>query len=570
MKKETKQCKNCAKDFTIESDDFDFYEKVKVPPPTFCPECRMIRRFQLRNERTWHRRVCDATGKPLLSMFASDVPYKVYELNYWKSDAWDPMEYGHVYDSSRSFFAQFDELMRAVPHANLIQKNNANSDYSNATLNAKNCYYCSSLDTGEDCSYCFTGNIRIKNCLDLHQSIDDEFSYELVDCLKCNRLLFGQNCEGCVDSMFLYDCRNCTNCFGCVGLRNKQYCIWNEQHSREDYLEQMKQLRAGSYQTLLAAKEKFEELKLRVPRKFAVIQKAENVSGDDILNARNCHQCFVVRNSVENLKYCYRVWENSKDIWDGFVAWRGSEMMYEVVSCTGQRIYFSAYIWGGNDIFYSYNCFDCNNIFGCVGLRSKSYCIFNTQYSKEEYEVLIAQIIEKMKIDGEYGEFFPASISPFAYNETVAQDYFPKIKDDAQASGYRWRDAEEKNYNVTMKSEAIPDGIAEASDDILKEVIECAHQGVCSEQCATAFRLTSDELVFYRTMKLPLPRLCPSCRHYGRVKLKNPLRLWNRTCTCERDTHTHSGPCSNTFQTPYSPERSEMIYCEECYNAEIV
>jgi len=44
-------CQNCSGEFIIESDDFSFYEKIKVPAPTFCPECRMIRRLVFRNER---------------------------------------------------------------------------------------------------------------------------------------------------------------------------------------------------------------------------------------------------------------------------------------------------------------------------------------------------------------------------------------------------------------------------------------------------------------------------------------------------------------------------------------
>jgi hypothetical protein len=32
---ETKICQNCKKNFIIEPDDFGFYEKIKVPPPTF-------------------------------------------------------------------------------------------------------------------------------------------------------------------------------------------------------------------------------------------------------------------------------------------------------------------------------------------------------------------------------------------------------------------------------------------------------------------------------------------------------------------------------------------------------
>ena len=29
---------NCKKEFTIEPEDFNFYEKIKVPAPTFCPK----------------------------------------------------------------------------------------------------------------------------------------------------------------------------------------------------------------------------------------------------------------------------------------------------------------------------------------------------------------------------------------------------------------------------------------------------------------------------------------------------------------------------------------------------
>lgn len=36
---ETKTCQNCKTRFTIEPEDFVFYEKIGVPAPTFCPEC---------------------------------------------------------------------------------------------------------------------------------------------------------------------------------------------------------------------------------------------------------------------------------------------------------------------------------------------------------------------------------------------------------------------------------------------------------------------------------------------------------------------------------------------------
>ncbi len=65
-----------------------------------------------------------------------------------------------------------------------------------------------------------------------------------------------------------------------------------------------------------------------------------------------------------------------------------------------------------------------SNCFLCVNLENKKYCILNKQYSKEEYEVLVPQIIEHMQKTGEWGEFFPVCLSPFGYNETVAQEHF--------------------------------------------------------------------------------------------------------------------------------------------------
>ena len=83
------------------------------------------------------------------------------------------------------------------------------------------------------------------------------------------------------------------------------------------------------------------------------------------------------------------------------------------------------------NILYSFHCRNSSNLFACVSLRNKEYCILNKQYTKAEYETLVPKIIEHMKKTGEWGEFFPASISPFGYNETVAQEYFPLTREEA-------------------------------------------------------------------------------------------------------------------------------------------
>ena len=247
----------------------------------------------------------------------------------------------------------------------------------------------------------------------------------------------------------------------------------------------------------------------------------------------------------------------------------------------------SYFIKNSARVYYSYNCTTCSDIFGCVGLRNKQYCILNRQYAKEEYEALVSKMIKHMGtlpyVDAmgrtyRYGEFFPTELSPFAYNEAIAQEYFPLTKEQTLAKGYRWREPEARQYAVTKKPDHLPDHVRDVTDSILNETIGCAHEGKCTEQCTTAFKIIPQELQFYRRMNLPLPRLCPNCRHYERLKQRNPLKLWHRQCMCDykvyqntvKQPHHPEGRCPNEFETSYAPDRKEIVYCEQCYNAEVL
>ena len=80
MDTETKQCQNCKNNFTIESEDFDFYKKIDVPPPTFCPECRNQRRLAFRNERFMYKIKSPFSGKDIFSMYTPLSGKKVVDL----------------------------------------------------------------------------------------------------------------------------------------------------------------------------------------------------------------------------------------------------------------------------------------------------------------------------------------------------------------------------------------------------------------------------------------------------------------------------------------------------------
>jgi CxxC-x17-CxxC domain-containing protein len=60
-------------------------------------------------------------------------------------------------------------------------------------------------------------------------------------------------------------------------------------------------------------------------------------------------------------------------------------------------------------------------------------------------------------------------------------------------------------------------------------------------------------------MQIPIPHNCFDCRHKARMALRNPRRLWSRTCA----------KCGTAISTSYSPDRPEIVYCEECYLKEV-
>ena len=155
-------CQNCKGEFLIEPDDFSFYKKMKVPAPTWCPECRIIRRMLYRNERSLYKQNCDLCNKPTISMYDPRDKYVVYCNDCYASDKWDPINYGVDYDFSRPFFEQLSELFKNVPRRALYKDYAVNSEYTNQSVYMKNCYLCFGGHHYEDCSFC-AQNFHIKN-----------------------------------------------------------------------------------------------------------------------------------------------------------------------------------------------------------------------------------------------------------------------------------------------------------------------------------------------------------------------------------------------------------------------
>ncbi|MBI4094981.1 MAG: hypothetical protein HY435_02190 [Candidatus Liptonbacteria bacterium] len=594
-------CQNCKGQFVIDAQDFQFYEKISVPPPTFCPECRMMRKMVGSNERALFKRKCEAPGhnEELISRYPPGGGDVVYDQAYWWSDKWDPLRYGREYDFSQPFFEQFFELKGAVPRPNMNITNSVNCDYCTSAINSKNCYLVSGAYFSQDCMYSNTPAL-CRDAVDTSICIFCEVLYECFSCTRCFNLRFSAYCVECMDSSFLYDCHNVSNCFGCVGLRNKQYHIFNKPYSKKDYEAEMAKMDLGSYRTLQMVHARHAELIARFPRRYMISKNAVDCTGDNIEHAKNCKFSFEIRDGGENVKYALIGGRRLKDSYDVFSGGARAELLYEANAIGSERVFFSTGATDSFDVRYSMTAFGCAHLFGCAGLRNKEYCILNKQYTKEEYEKLVPKIMAHMnempyvsqrangkwQIVYRYGEYFPPEFSTIAYNDSMAHEYFPLTKDAALEKKFRWRDVEEKNYEQALSPEELPDHIKDTEGDIFETVITCGHRAHCLHQCKGVFKIVPKELEFYRRLRVPLPRLCPECRHYERVEGKRRYRLWHRRCTClgshgargkgepaykNSATHFHGEqPCPNEFETSYAPERPEIVYCEQCYQSEIV
>lgn len=533
----------------------------------------MQRRLGHRNERTLYRRGCDFCKKETVSIYPSGTSWPVYCAPCWHSDAWDAKQYGITHTPSKPFFEQFKELQSRVPRIALLSITSVNSEYTNNSADNKNCYLIFAAEQNEDCLY---GRLvqRCRQVIDTAFIYDSEFCYECIDCRKCNNCMFSERCQGSLDLLFCFNVRDSQNCIFCVNTRYASYMIENKKCTKEEFEKKKREILA-SYTSIGRAKRYFEELKSHALVKYAFQTKCVNAIGDYLFNCHDSQLVFDAENT-KNSAYLADI-AGSVDCYDGNNLYYTPELCYDlmgIIKCYKSK--HSGYIFYCNEVEYCDNCYNLEYCFGCIGLRKAKYCILNKEYPKESFDKLRIEIVESMKREGVYGQFFPPSLSPFGYNETLAKNYFPLSKDEATKKGFRWQEQESGTYGKeTVKKDEMPSTIEEVGDDMLNEILVC-------EDCGKNFRIIKPELEFYRKMCLPLPRKDFECRHQARMAKRTPRTLWHRACQCAgaqsedsryKNTvnHFHKAThCPNEFETTYAPERKEIVYCEPCYITEVV
>lgn len=539
-------CHQCQSPFTVASEDLALYEKLDVPSPTMCPDCRHQRRAAWRNDRSFYLRKCDKTDKEFVSTYAPEKELVIYHPDAFYSDDWDPLDYGREFDFNRPFFEQFAELQRKVPRLGIDIVHCENSYYCNYCGDDKNCYLDIAGEANEDCYFNLFTKYS-KDCCDTTFAYHCTLCYEAIQAYNGYNLNYSMYCDDTADSSFGYDLKGCKNCLFCANLRQKENFIFNKEYSKEEFAKKLKELDFGSYSKNQRALKQWTDFrKQKAIYRDAYILNCENSTGNNLKNCKNTQYSFNATN-CEDCKFLYDVLD-AKDCQDLNYSLYKPEVAYELISTLQMR--FSAFNMASHynhNVNYIDLTNNSSNLFGCIALKHNEYCILNKQYRKEEYFDLKKRIVEHMKETGEWGEFFPAKMSLWGYNETVAHEYFPLKKEEALKAGFTWYDNPHEPEQKPQTYE-IPDHIKDAPDSITKELLVC-------DECTKNFKIIEQELRYYRNKNLPIPRTCPDCRHRARIKLRPQRQLFDRTCS----------KCEKKLKSPFKSSQPEKVYCETCY-----
>lgn len=510
----TRTCRISWSEFTISDQEIAILEKlspvigdkkISIPLPTLSPQERERRRFQWRNYFNLSKWVCTKTGAPIISTFPKGSQYIVYSQSEWWKKEWDPMAAWEDIDPARGVSDQYYSIIRRIPHPALDNAylDQENCDFINGNGKAKDCYLISNANTVEKCLYGYFlfNSSGITNANYVRFSENCSHSTHIW---KCYNVHYAFDTSETRDSRYVFSVIGGSYLLGCVGVHNATYQILNQSCSQKDYESTLEKLKYD--ETFTRAFEiKFQELICSVWISDTILSGSTDSSGDFCYDSKNAHHCYACGEIVDSayISDSFNV-QDSMDIsqWG-----ENTTLAYDswVIGQNVSRIYFSSNIWwGSHDIYYSVKCMGCSYLWGCSNLTNATYCIYNKQYSKVDWEREVLALIERMRSTKEWGEFLDSKYALYPYDVSFAMMKFPLTKSEALARWLTWIDYSDTIEWVTrtIPAEKLPFDIREIPDDVLNWAIKCRITG-------KPYKIQPMELQFYRKFSLPLPKLHP-------------------------------------------------------------
>jgi len=399
---------------------------------------------------SWHPFILNK-NKDLISRFPKSDRVQICSKEKFVENRDSLTKHGRKYDFSQDFFQNFSSLFQSTPLPNMFHyRENENSDFTDTAVDSKNTYLSNSVVLySQNVLYSFMVRWECDTILNsVYVSSNSENIYFSRWVLQSYKVFYSAFINNSNNVWFCSNVTGCSECILCENIENMSYCISNKQYSKEQYLIEK--------QKILAQKDNFPKFYSQLAQ-HGVNHNSTNVSWNYVIDSENVVEGHYVSNTKDASNVMFvgaKAW--NKDLADVFIvggSWRSDNYW---VQSTGwsDAIYCSACIGYSNTIFYSYFLEWCSYCIWCVWLQNKSYCILNTQYSKEDWEILADKIFAQMEQDNELGNFFPADMNPFYFNDTMAEMLGDFSRDEVEAKWYMWRD-EEIKIDIPEWSEVI-------------------------------------------------------------------------------------------------------------------
>lgn len=292
--------------------------------------------------------------------------------------------------NKEEFLKEYEALKKRFPRLGTGGDNNTNCPYSDEVYNSTNSFYVFNSGAIDNCFYVYDGAKETSD-MDCYFNFQTEQCLESMDSAECNNIHYSVAVRS-YNLDFCHTCFDCHDCFGCVNLQRKSYCIYNVQHTEEEYKGKLKELKKTPKEEIL---KKVGELRIKFPRLHSFYNESENSEYCDYsYYNNNCYYCFDCAHN-ENCYYMMCSYRNN-NCFDALYT-VDSEYSAEIIdsaTCYGSyNIQHSARCY---DSYFLHHCSDCNDCFGCVDLAHKKYCILNVQYTKEEYQKKLTELKESL------------------------------------------------------------------------------------------------------------------------------------------------------------------------------
>ncbi len=409
------------------------------------------------------------------------------------------------YDFTKTFFENFADLYRSIKLPAIINIWSENSDFSEISIFVKNAYL--SFTTVSGCeNILYSVNIKdnsrnVLNSVMVWDSCENVYMSSWI--IKSSSVFYSQNIVNSRDIWFSTNLVWCSECISCSNVENVSYQISNKQYTKDEYLTKKKEL-------------------LSNPSWFDSLYQKSKVKSTNIWSKDTIWTCNFYCENLNSWAYNYKVidWKNvvlvwlptwNKNIYDTYNA--GSPIwsdMYWVMAAWWEHIYMTLHNNNWTNNFYSILLDECSFCLWCVWLKNKSYCIFNKQYSQEEWFNMVDKIFASMEQSGELGEFFPATMNPYYFNDTVASLFDLWFsKQEVINKWFLWRDEEVKvDIPTTLDKIGVDelsgfewfdsDGKWYIDNDVMNKVVV--------DKFWNSYRFVPMEIEFLKRYNLPLPR----------------------------------------------------------------